>query len=288
MRIAPTLIALAACKSGQPAAEDPVGPPRIDAVESCSAAAPATSALPVPVRPPADPYRISPWALMGFRDREGFHAATLLCDLPSRVLVVAAEQTVSGGKRVVGGTAWSIARGGDPSRAALPVPILASSPGCLEGKVTCTWATGSVDEPTIDQLKGPQWVATSGWVHGVEDMCRALPDDTIAVCSTTNRLAYIEVGCQDGEGSGVKLQLGLHDESLERHYDLDVENPVARLYGTADAPSGDTFTYRFTGAGDAKGHGKSASLTVDVAGKSARLELDGAREDCIAFGLFRR
>ena len=289
VRTGAVLFLLAACKTGGPPAEETVGPPRIDAVESCASPAPATSLLPVPVRPPADPYRISPWALMGFCDREGFHPATLLCELPSRVLVVAAEQTVSGGKRVVGGTAWSIARAGDPNRAALPVPILASSPGCLDGKVTCTWATGSVDEPTIDQLKGPQWVATSGWVHGVEDMCRALPDDTIAVCSTTNRLAYVEVGCQDGQqGSGVKLQLGLHDESLERHYDLDVENPVARLYGTADAPSGDAFTYRFAGAGDAKGRYKSASLTVDAAGKTARLELDGTREDCIAFGLFRR
>jgi len=286
MRIAGTLLVVAACKSVGPPADETLGPPRIDAVESCSAPAPATSVLPVPVRPPADPYRISPWALMGFRDREGFHPATLLCDLPSRVLVVAAEQTVSGGKRVTGGTAWSIPRGAATGRAAVPVPILASSPGCLEGQMTCTWATGSVDEPTIDQLKGPQWVATSGWVHGVEDMCRALPDDTIAVCSTANRLAYVELGCQDGQG--VKLQLGLHDESLERHYDLDVENPVARLYGTADAPSGDTFTYRFTGAGDAKGHYKSASLTIDVAGKTGRLDLDGAREDCLAFGIYRR
>lgn len=286
MRIA-ALILVAACKSGPPPADETLGPPRIDAVEACETAPPATSALPVPIRPPADPYRISPWALMGFRDREGFHAATLLCDLPSRVLVVAAEQTVSGGKRVTGGTAWSISRAGEPGRAALPVPILASSPGCLEGQVTCTWATGSVDEPTIDQLKGPQWVATSGWVHGVEDMCRALPDDTIAVCSTTKRLAYVEVGCQDGQGD-IDLQLGLHDESLERHYDLDVENPVARLYGAAAPASGETYTYRFTGAGDAKGRYKAASLTVDVVGKTAALELDGAREDCLAFGLFRR
>lgn len=285
MRTAGVIVLLAACKSGGPPA-DVVEPPRIDAVEACSTPAPATSMLPVPVRPPADPYRISPWALMGFRDREGFHPATLLCDLPSRVLVVAAQQTVSGGKRVVSGTVWSLARGGDPDRAAIPVPILATSPGCLEGQVMCTWTTGSVDEPSIDQIKGPQWVATSGWIHGVEDMCRALPDDTIAVCSTANRLAYVEVGCQDGQG--VKLQMGLHDESLERHYDLDVENPVARLYGAADRVSGDTYTYRFTGAGDAKGHGKAATLTVDVAGESARLELDGVREDCLAFGIFRR
>ncbi len=282
MRVALLSVALVACKSTQPPTVNE--PPRLDAVEACTQQAPAV--LPVPPRPPGDPYRISPWALMGFRDREGFHAATFLCDLPSRVLVLAAEQGIENGKRKTGGTAWSLPRPGSVG-AAVPVPILASSKGCIEGEVTCTWATGSVDEPSIDQLKGPQWVATSGWVHGVEDMCRALPDDTIAVCSTASRLAYVELGCSE-PGGPVKLQLGLHDETLERAYDLDVENPVARLYGQADPPRGDTWSYRFTGAGDAKGKLKAATLSIDVAGKSAHLELDGAREACIAFGLYRR
>lgn len=280
MRVAILSVTLVACKSPQPPTVNE--PSRLDAVEACTQAAPGV--LPVPPRPAVDPYRISPWALMGFRDRAGFHPATFLCDLPSRVLVLAAEQGIENGKRKTGGTAWSLAR---PGGAAREVPILASSKGCVDGEVTCRWATGSVDEPSIDQLKGPQWVATSGWVHGVEDMCRALPDDTIAVCSTANRLAYIELGCSD-PGGPVQLQLGLHDESLERHYDLDVENPVARLYGQADPLRGDTWSYRFAGAGDANGHYKSATLSIDVAGKSAHLELDGAREDCIAFGLYRR
>lgn len=274
---------VAACKGGGPPPE-PVAPPRIDAVEACTSPAPPTDQLPVPVRPPADPYQISPSALMGFSDGDGFHPATLLCDLPDRVIVLGAKQTVSGGRRVVGGTAWTLPRSGPPLA---PAPITASSPGCVDGQVMCTWATTAPEMTSIEQVRGPQWVATSGWVHGMEDMCRALPDDTIAVCSTRNRLAYVELGCQDGEGP-VKLQLGLHDESLERHYDLDVENPVARLYGAADRVSGDTYTYRFTGAGDAKGRYKAASLTIDTAGKAARLDLDGNREDCLAFGLFRR
>lgn len=285
MRIAAAITALlAACKSGGPPAEV-AEPPRIDAVESCASPAPPRESLPVPVRPAADPYQLSPWALMGFTDGQGFHPATLLCDLPSRVVMVGAKQTVSGGKRLVGGTVWTLPRQG----AAVPaVAIAPTSPGCLEGKLTCAWETASPEMTSIEQLKGPQWVATSGWIHGMEDMCRALPDDTIAVCSTASRLAYVEVGCQDGQGGAVALQLGLHDESLERHYDLDVENPVARLYGAADPIAGDTFTYRFTGAGDAKGHYKAASVTIDVAGKRGWLDLDGKREDCLGFGLFRR
>lgn len=274
---------LAACKSGGPPPET-VEPPRIDAVESCSTPAPPIELLPVPVRPPANPYQLSPWALMGFSDQAGFHPATLLCDLPGQVVVVAASQTVSGGKRLTGGTVWTLPRSGP---AIPPATIRPSSPGCLEGKVTCAWETTAPAMTSIEQLRGPQWVATSGWIHGIEDMCRALPDDTIAVCSTASRLAYVEVGCQDGQG-GIDLQLGLHDESLERHYDLDVENPVARLYGQADPPAGETYTYRFTGAGDAKGQFRAASLTIDTAGKTAWLDLDGKREDCLAFGLFRR
>jgi len=280
MRAAFALLALAACKPAPPA--DPYLVPRLAAVEECKGVHPAESVLPVPLRPAADPYRLSPLATIGFRDREGYHPATFLCDLPSRILMLAAEQGVDGGKRVIGGTAWSIARPDGASRAAKPVPILGNSKGCIDGQVSCTWVTGSVDEPTIDQIRGPQRVATSGWVHGVEDMCRALPDDTIAVCSTAKRMAYVELGCQAQAGDPAKLQLGLHDESLPRDYDLDVEIPVARLYGQADPPAGDRWTYRFAG------EGRTAVLTFDLAAHTAKLELDGAREDCIAFGLYRR
>ena len=209
-----------ACGGGAP--KDPVEPPRLAAVESCTRADPKVTPLPVPPRPPADPYRLSPWAAIGFSDRAGFHPGTFLCDLPSRVIVLAAEQTVEGGKRKVGGTAWAIPRpaaGSPPTALAQvtipPVSILASSKGCLAGEVTCSWATGSADLPSLDTI-GPAWVDTSGWVHGVEDMCRALPDDTIAVCSTATRMAYVELGCQDAAAPPVKLQLGIHDESLER------------------------------------------------------------------------
>jgi len=46
---------------------------------------------------------------------------------------------------------------------------------------------------------------------------------------------------------------------------------------------GDRWTYTFSGAKPA-----TAKLTVDLAAHSAVLEVDGAREDCIAFGLYRR
>ena len=92
---------------------------------------------------------------------------------------------------------------------------------------------------------------------------------------------------QDG-GGDVKLQMGLHDESLERHYDLDVENPVARLYGAAAPARGDALIYEFTGAGDAKGHAKTATLMVDVRAMTASLTLDGVNELCMTWGIFRR
>lgn len=244
-------------------------PPRLDAVEACAATPPAASALPVPHGDRAE---------VGLRDGAGWHPGTLLCDLPSRIVVLAAQQTVHG----KGGTAWTIARPG--GNAAAGVQVLPSSKGCVEGEVTCSWTTASADTPTIETLRNPPWVPTSGWVHGVEDMCRALPDDTIAVCSTARRLAYVEVGCQKDPAGPVALQLGLHDESLPRNYDLDVEVPVARLYGQADPPDGDRWTYRFTGAAAPA----KAALTIDLAAHTGVLELDGVREDCIAFGLYRR
>jgi len=263
---------LSACGSKQPPAE-PVEAPRLDAVEACMHPAPAASALPVPVRPP-DAY---PWAELGFRDAAGWHPATFLCDLPDRVVALAVR-----GK---GGTASSVVRGaGGVMGAAKTVSILPSSKGCVPGSVTCTWDTGLPDAPSIDTLKGPQWVPTSGWVHGAEDMCRALPDDTIAVCSTATRLAYVELGCTE-PGAAVQVQLGLHDESLPRSYDLDVEVPVARLYGTGQGDAqGDRWTYRFTGAGKPA----AASLVIDLAAHTGVLEVDGARQECIAFGLYRR
>ena len=263
------MLASAGCGSKQPPAE-PVEPPRLDAVEACDQPAPPASALPVPVRP-ADAF---PAAGLGFRDATGWHPATFLCDLPDRIIALAAR-----GK---GGTASSLPRGANGAvGAAKTVSILPSSKGCTPGAVTCTWDTGLADAPSIETLKGTQWVPTSGWVHGAEDMCRALPDDTIAVCSTGTRLAYVELGCSE-PGKDVQVQLGLHDESLPRRYDLDVEVPVARLYGTGRG-EGERWTYTFSGDKP-----RAATLTVDLAAHTAVLEVDGAREDCIAFGLFRR
>lgn len=267
--LAPVVLILGCGQAARPPIV--VETPRLDAVEACAQPAPPASALPVPVRPP-DAY---PWADLGFRDPTGWHAATFLCDLPDRVVALAVR-----GK---GGTASSLVRGANGVvGAAKTVSILPSSKGCAPDAVTCTWDTGLADAPSVDTLKGPQWVPTSGWVHGAEDMCRALPDDTIAVCSTATRLAYIELGCTE-PGNPVQLQLGLHDESLPRSYELDVEVPVARLYGTGEG-SGDRWTYRFTGAATPK----TASLLVDLAAHTAVLEVDGARQDCIAFGLYRR
>ena len=45
---------------------------------------------------------------------------------------------------------------------------------------------------------------------------------------------------------------------------------------------GDRYTYRFRGAK------QTASLVIDTAVKTGWLELDGVREDCMAFGLYRR
>src|SRR5262245_35334270 len=71
------------CKSA-PAGEvdEPKGPPRLDAVEACGASVPVAAPLPVPA---------GPGAIIGFSDGGGFHPGSVLCDLPSRVLVLAPE-----------------------------------------------------------------------------------------------------------------------------------------------------------------------------------------------------
>jgi hypothetical protein len=119
-------------------------------------------------------------------------------------------------------------------------------------------------------------------------MCRALADDTIATCSTATRMAYVEIGCNPTDTAPVQLQLGIHDASLERRYDLDIEVPVARISGTAETATGTTYAYRFTGGGDAKGAFKTARLAIELAAPSATLEIDGTREPCLAFGIYRR
>ncbi|MDX2093827.1 MAG: hypothetical protein SFX73_38690 [Kofleriaceae bacterium] len=258
-------------------------PPRLPAVEACAAEVELVATpLPVPARPPADPYALPTAATMVAHSNTGVHAATTICDLPDRILALAAEQGVMNGKRRLGGTIYTIPR---TAPTAAPVAIEASSPGCVAGAPTCVWNTSSLD--TIETIPR-QRVSTSGWVHGLEDMCRALPDDTIATCSTANRLAYVELGCQPADAPPVALQLGIHDASLERRYDLDVEVPIARLYGAAETASEPTFVYRFTGPGDAQGHFRVAALSFDLGAKTAVLELDGVREPCLAYGLYRR
>lgn len=282
--ITASLVLIAACRPPPPPSANE--PPRLPAEEACANPVEITGALPVPARPPADPYRIQTAALIGFRDSAGFHATTFVCDLADRILAIAAQQGVDSGKRTIGGTVWTIPRVAT-APAIPPVAIEPSSPGCVKGEPMCTWKTASPAMPSIDTIPN-QWVATSGWVHGLEDMCRAVPDDTIATCSTATRMAYVELGCQQRAAPPVALSLGIHDASLDRRYDLDIEVPVARLTGAATIASDTTYSYRFTGPGDAKGAHKSATLTFDLAGPSAELELDGKREPCIAFALYRQ
>lgn len=271
-------------------------PPRLPAVEVCTTGVDlAATPLPVPARPPLDPYALPVAAAMVVHDGTAARTATTICDLPDRIVALAAEQGVVSGKRRLGGTVYSIARNASPTppstSSSTPTPratiaaIDGSSTGCIAGAATCAWKTTSPEVGTLETIPG-QWVSTSGWVHGLDDMCRALPDDTIATCSTANRLAYVELGCQPADAPPVALQLGVHDASLDRRYDLDVEVPVARLHGAAETTTESTFVYRFTG--DAKGRYKSAALAFDLAAKSAVLELDGAREPCLAWGLYRR
>ena len=220
-----------------------------------------------------------------------------LCDLPDEILGIGAKQTVDGGKRVVGGVVYVHPR---PFARELParIGIEASSPGCKEGELSCVFETATQATNKIEMLR-EQRINTSGWVHGMDDICRAVPDDTIAVCSTPTRMAYVELGC-DGE-----LQLGIHDTSLPRTFDLDVEAPMFRLRGALDPASPDaaTWTFRFHGDPNSSASSKwkppaSATLVMNVTptgiqidkgpGLNAKLTIDGATEPCIAWAIYRR
>jgi len=280
------LVAVAACKP--PAPETVNEPPRLAAEEPCTGVD-VGARLPVPPRPPVDPYAL-PTAAALFASRGGAATpATMICDLPDRIVALAATQGVEGGKRKLGGTAWVIPRVATaPSLAA--IAIEPTSVGCTPGAPTCGWKLASPAMPSIDTIPG-QWVTTGGWVHGLDDMCRAVPDDTIALCSTATRMAYVELGCTQAADRPVGLQLGIHDASLDRRYDLDVEVPVARLHGAAEPGSGGTrWAYRFARTDAANGPYRAASLTIELgaSGPSAELVVDGAREACLAFGLYRR
>jgi hypothetical protein len=287
MKIAIGLLALAACKP--PAPETVNEPPRLAAEEPCTGVEVA-SRIPVPARPPADPYALPTAAAMfALRDRV-MTPVTMVCDLPDRILALAATQGVEGGKRKLGGTAWVVPRVATaPSIAA--IAIESTSTGCVPGTPTCTWKLASPAMPSVDTVPS-QWVTTGGWVHGLDDMCRAVPDDTIAFCSTATRMAYVELGCTAELAAPVQLQLGIHDASLDRRYDFDVEIPVARLHGAVDpVSSGARWIYRFANAEATNGPYRTGAMSIDLggaSGPSAELVLDGAREACIAFGLYRR
>ncbi len=271
-------------------------PPRLTAEESC--ATPTTPPV-LPVRIAADPYRLSHPAEMIMTVDGRTVTPTFLCDLPDQILGIAATQTVDGGKRVVGGTIYAHPRTATARAVPRRIDVVASSPGCKQGELACTFATASPAITKIEMLR-EQWINTSGWIHGMDDMCRALPDDTIAVCSTQTRMAYVELGC---EGA---LQLGIHDASLERKFDLDVEAPVIRMRGTLDPASPDaaTWTFRFTGdktstAAPTTKPPASATLVMNVTppgvpidkggvGLGATLTIDGAAEPCIAWAIYRR
>ncbi len=286
MRIAIALVMVMACKPPAPPTVNE--PPRLAAEEACSGVD-VGARLPVPARPAADPYALPTVAAM-FALRDGtMTPVTTVCDLADRIVVLAATQGVEGGKRKLGGTAWVI-----PRLATAPsiptIAIEATSTGCVTGTPTCAWKLASPAMPSIDTVPS-QWVSTGGWVHGIDDMCRAVPDDTIAFCSTATRMAYIELGCTTDAAGPVQLQLGLHDASLDRRYDLDVEVPVARLHGAVDPQSTDRrWTYRFTNSEPTNGTYRSASVAIDLGATppNAELVVDGSREACIAFGLYRR
>ncbi len=286
MRIAITALVMMGCKPPVPGV--PVEPPRLAAEEGCSGID-VGARLPVPARPAGDPYALQTAAAM-FALRDGVMTpATTVCDLADRILVLAATQGVEGGKRRLGGTAWVMPRVATaPSIAALAIE--STSTGCMPGTPTCTWKLASPAMPSIDTVPN-QWVATGGWVHGVDDMCRAVPDDTIAFCSTPTRMAYVELGCTTDAGGPVQLQLGIHDASLDRRYDLDVEVPVARLHGTVDPQSTDArWLYRFARTEASNGAYRSATMAIDLGATppTAEITVDGAREACVAFGLYRR
>ncbi|MBA3453992.1 MAG: hypothetical protein H0T42_12930 [Deltaproteobacteria bacterium] len=286
MRIAIALLIVTGCKPPAPPTVNE--PPRLAAEEACTGVD-VRSRIPVPQRPAADPYALQIAASM-FAQRDGvMRPATMVCDLADRILALAATQGVEGGKRRLGGTAWVL-----PRVATAPsisgIAIEATSTGCVPGTPTCTWKLASPAMPSIDTVPN-QWVATGGWVHGIDDMCRAVPDDTIAFCSTPTRMAYVELGCTTDAAGPVQLQLGIHDVSLDRRYDLDVEVPVARLHGTVDAQSTETrWQYRFTNTVATNGPYRSAVVSFDLGASppSAALVIDGAREACVAFGIYRR
>ncbi len=279
-----TVLALVACKPPAPPTVNE--PPPLPAEESCTGIDVA-GRLPVPGRPPADPYALSTAAAMFATRGQVAAPVTMVCDLPDRIVALAATQGVEGGVRKLGGTAWVIARVATAPNIAA-IAIKASSAGCKPGTPTCVWELESPAMPSIDTLPG-QWLTTGGWVHGLDDMCRAVPDDAIAFCSTGTRMAYVELGCTPHEQAPVALQLGLHDASLERRYGLDVEVPVARLHGAVEPGSeGARWSYRFERTAAENGPYKTAVLTIDLGAPSAELVVDGAREACIAFGLYRR
>lgn len=211
-----------------------------------------------------------------------------LCDLPDQILGIGATQTVDGGKRVVGGTVYAHPRSATARALPKAMAIAASSPGCKQGELACAFDT---EAGKIEMLR-EQWVNTSGWVHGLDDMCRALPDDTIAVCSTATRMAYVELGCD------ARVHLGIHDTSLERKFDLDVESPVIRMHGTAGSmPT--TWKFDFTSdehsvASPATTKApKHVTLTMNAPPDrptvlEAALSIDGVAEPCIAAALYTK
>ena len=255
------LLILAACGSASP----PRGPDlskRLAAEEACDSVA---AELPVPAG--AGP------VMMAAGER-----ASLLCDLPERIIAVDASQRVENGALRVDGSVRVISRVG--AQAGMPQPAIAierSSPGCKQEPRGCVYQTSAPSLSSIE-TRGTQLLPTSGWLHGAEDLCRALPEDTIATCSTATRLAYVEIGC----AGPTPLQLGVHDADHERVYDLDVEVPSRRRYGALDPASTPThWTYRFDHA--------ALSFELPEAGvPSATLELDGTREPCLAFAVYRR
>lgn len=229
---------------------------------------------------------------MTYVDSHQFIPITFLCDMPDQILGIAATQSVDGGKRVVGGTIYARQRTATARAIPSSVPIDAASPGCKPGELACVFTTSSPAIAKLEMVR-EQWVNTSGWVHGVDDLCRALPDDTIAFCSTDTRMAYIELGC------GAELQLGIHDTTLPRLFDLDIEVPNARLRGAPDPKNGGGTEWRYVFTGDKPYRKASLEFivasppppgTIDeqAAPPVATLTIDGAVEPCFAWGLYRR
>jgi hypothetical protein len=275
------LLVLAGCPKPPPP-PSVTEPPSLPAELSCTSATPMPA---LPPKPPADPFRLTHAAQMQMTVDGASQPIAFLCDLPDQILGVAATQTVDGGRRVVGGVVHAYPRSATARALPTRMDITASSPGCKQGELACAFET---EAGKIEMLR-EQWIHTSGWVHRFDDMCRALPDDTIAVCSTASRMAYVELGC-DGE-----LHLGIHDTQLPRKFDLDVEAPVIRMRGgldempTADSP----WSFRFgadknsTAAPTTKTFA-AAALVVPRDLTSATLRIDSSTEPCIAWAIYRR